>query len=99
MLWRDRLPPARGYTSSDRALDALVVRMHRLALHRGYDRRELGSPLLQRLMPLRRPAGSPAADIADLHRSLKQASLDGNAVAYLIETVETELDLARLRLT
>lgn len=99
-MWqRSRLSSARGYQAPGQDLEVLITRMRRLATHRGFDRRELGSPLLKRLMPVRALPGGPAAETAELRRRLQDASLDGNAVAYLIAAAESELDLARLRLT
>ena len=82
--------------SSD--LDDLVLRIRRLIQHRGFDRSQIGSPLLKRLTPERGPAAGAVAE-ADLRQRLETARLDANAVSYLAQNADAELDLARLRLT
>ncbi|GJE54669.1 MULTISPECIES: hypothetical protein [Methylobacterium] len=99
MLLRPRRSPAAGYRAADQDFDALIGRIRRLAAHRGYDRDALMSPMLRRLMPAKRPSKDPAAETAELRKRLKEAGLDANALDYLLRSVETELDFARLRLT
>lgn len=99
MLSRNLRSPVAGYNAADQELERLIVCIRRLAAHRGYDRDAMMSPMLKRLMPTKRPAGEPAAETAALRTRLDAAGLDAKAVAYLTESVETELDFARLRLT
>ncbi|GEP00104.1 hypothetical protein [Methylobacterium haplocladii] len=99
MLSRNLRPPGLGYNAVDQDVDRLIVRIHRLAAHRGYDREALVSPMLKRLMPTKRPSGDPVAETAALRTRLKESGIDSKAVAYLTASVENELDFARLRLT
>lgn len=99
MLSRHLRSPVLGYNDAEQPVDRLIVRLRRLAAHRGYEREALISPMLKRLMPAKRPAGDAVAETAALRGRIQAAELDGKAVAYLIESVEIELDFARLRLT
>lgn len=86
------------YQGAEPSHDDLVLRIRRLVQHRAYDRAKIGSPLLKRLTPNRAPYGQAFPE-ADLRRRLKEASLDGNAVSYLMMSAEAELDFAHQRLT
>lgn len=99
MLLRPWRSPVGGHRGVDQDFDALIVRIRRLAAHRGYDRDALMSPMLKRLMPTKRPSKDPAMETAELRRHLQSAGLDANALDYLLRSIETELDFARLRLT
>jgi hypothetical protein len=96
---RERRPSVSGYNAVGPDYEPLIERICRLAAHRGYDRQELMSPMLKRLMPVKRVANAPIAETADLRQRIRDAKLDGKTLAYLTESVETELDFARLRLT
>lgn len=99
MISRYWQSPADDKHNVDQDLDALILRIRRLAAHRGYDREALMSPMLKRLMPLKRPTSDALADMTELRARLNSAGLDRKALAYLTQSVETELDFARLRLT
>jgi hypothetical protein len=94
--WRS---PVESYKGADQDFDQLILRMRRLLAHRGYDRSALLSPMLKRILPVGRLSGDALADAAELRRRLQEAQLDAKTVAYVTESVETELDFARLRLT
>ena len=98
MLRRQHSLASRYLTGTEPSYDDLVLRIRRLVQHRGYDRATIGSPLLKRLAPSRAAYGQPFPE-ADLRRRLEGAALDGNAVSYLMMSIESELDLARLRLS
>lgn len=90
--------PLRSYATPEDDLDALVRGIRRLVLHRGFDRTEIESPLLKRLTPRRGLFGETFPE-ADLRRRLKEAQLDANMLSYLLQTAESELDFARLRIS
>lgn len=98
MLRRQHSLSSRYLTGTQPNYDDLVLRIRRLVQHRGYDRARLGSPLLKRLAPSRSVYGQPFPE-ADLRRRIAGAGLDGNAVSYLMMSIASELDLARLRLS
>jgi hypothetical protein len=99
MLPRPNRSPNAGYRTVDQDLDALILRIRRLTAHRGYNREALLSPMLKRIIPVGKLSGDPTADTATLYQRLSSAALDQNAVAYLMQSVEIELDFARLRLS
>lgn len=88
---------ARGYREGDPMVDDVVRYIRRLVLHRGFDRTKIGSPLLKRITPSRGQFGQFAE--GEARRRVQAASLDRNALSYLLRSLETELDEARLRLT
>ncbi|SFK54118.1 hypothetical protein [Methylorubrum salsuginis] len=87
---------ARNYLPESK-LEDLAIRLRRLANHRGLVRREITSPLLLRLLPapLRGDAGTYESD---LRRTLKDANLDADRVAYLLAHAEQEIHVAHARL-
>ena len=87
---------ARNYLP-DSKLEDLAIRLRRLANHRGLVRKEITSPMLLRLLPgpLR---GDTDAYEADLRRTLQEANLDAERVAYLLEHAEQEMHIAHARL-
>ncbi|GEP11370.1 hypothetical protein [Methylobacterium gnaphalii] len=99
MLPRPHRSPKDSYQAGDLDFDSLILRIRRLAAHRGYDRDALLSPMLKRLIPAGRLSGDALADTAELRKRLRGAALDQKSLAYLTESVEIELDFARLRLS
>ncbi|MCE4226024.1 hypothetical protein HCU64_19925 [Methylobacterium sp. C25] len=95
---RPHRSPRDSFRSVEQDFDALILRIRRLAAHRGYSREALLSPMLKRLIPAGRLSGDALADTEELRKRLTGAALDQKAVAYLTESVEIELDFARLRL-
>ncbi|GLS44429.1 hypothetical protein [Methylobacterium brachythecii] len=96
---RPHRSPNAGYHAVDQDFDPLILRIRRLVAHRGYDREALLSPMLKRLIPAAKLSGDALADAEQLRKRLTGAALDQKAVAYLTESVEIELDFARLRLS
>lgn len=87
---------ARNYLPESK-LEDLAIRLRRLANHRGLVRKEIASPMLLKLLPapLR---GDTRAYESDLRRTLQDANLDAERVAYLLSHAEQEIHIAHARL-
>lgn len=92
-----RFETARSYQAVS-LVDDLVARMGRLAVHRGFVREAIASPMLKRLMPRERLAKRAAFETS-LRRRLESEKPRPDQIAYLVRLAEDELDLAHERTT
>ena len=76
MLPRPHRSPRDSHHAVDQDFDSLILRIRRLAAHRGYDRDALLSPMLKRLIPLGKLSGDPLTDTAELRKRLTGAAPD-----------------------
>ncbi|MFC7664859.1 MULTISPECIES: hypothetical protein [Methylorubrum] len=79
-------------------LEDLAIQLKRLANHRGLVRKEITSPMLQRLLPAPLRGEAHVYD-SELRRKLMDANLDAERVAYLLSHTQHEIGIAHARLS
>lgn len=78
-------------------IEELILRIRQLVRHRGYDRAKITSECLKRYLPSENDRNWQGESVLRMHQATAQ--IDRGTLAYLVENVQIEPQMAHERLT